>query len=195
MNSDNWPPCIVTAFDLVGTRSAAPSGQASSAMIQMHRLAVEKINAGLPNHSYGYVWNDSVLLLSYIDKPAAQRRTVLNELSEFKHALDTQCGKAYAISVMGLAFPHDKLGGNIATQSRAVVLRTSSWAMANCFHIEEKLGRHRADWYIDSRITNNISLPPPFVFEKLKLMPQNELRTVNMYKGYFHQLNGSASIL
>lgn len=194
VNSDAWRPCIITYFDLVGIRNEASTGRASSIMLQLHRFAVNQINASLPNHSHGYVWNDSILLLSYMTEPASQRRAIVNELSEFKHALDTNCGyKTYAISVMGLTFPQDDFAspvfqGSITAQPRAVVLKTSSWAMANCFHIEEKLKKHSADWYIDSRITHDIALPAPFIFEELALLPTQESRAINMYKGYFHVL-------
>jgi len=190
METDNWPPCIITAFDLVGTRSLSSSGEGSSMMQQMHSFAYSKINYCLLNHEHGYIWNDSVLLLSYQTKPAHKRRVVLDELIDFKRTLDNHCGTTtYAISVMGLAFPSDPMAtpvynGQIGLQPRAVILKTSSWAMANCFRIEEKLGHHHADWYIDSRITTNMELPPPFVSEDLPLLPSNDPRTVNMYRGY-----------
>ncbi|UUZ62265.1 hypothetical protein LP417_18885 [Polaromonas sp. P1-6] len=84
--SIDWPACIITAFDFVGTKNVVASGRASFTMIEMHRFAVAKINTGLPNHSHGYVWNDSVLLLSYNTTPALTRLAVLQELSEFKRA-------------------------------------------------------------------------------------------------------------
>ncbi len=191
MNHDAWPPCIVTAFDVIGIRNKASTGYASSLMLQIHRFTVGKINSDLPSHANGYVWNDSILLLSYLTKPSSKRRAVLAELSDFKRALDTTCAvETYAISVMGLAFPHAKMAapvsqGNTSAQPRAVVLKTSSWAMANCFHIEKELSKYRADWYIDSRITKNIGLPAPFASEELVLLPKDQPRTINMYKGYF----------
>lgn len=191
-NSEQWPPCIITAFDLVGTKSAAATGRGSSAMIQMHRCAVGKIIHGLPRHSHGYVWNDSVMLLSYEAKPAQKRAKVLQELDEFKQWLQGQCGvPIYAIAVMGLAFPQGELAsavsdGQIAHQPRAVVLKTSSWAMANCFLIEKDLGKHRADWYIDSRIVKDVSLAEPMGSEEILLLPSKEPRRVFMYRGGLH---------
>lgn len=189
MRTEEWPPCIITAFDLVGTRSLASTGCGSSKMIEMHRRAVAKINNGLPLHSHGYVWNDSILLLSYETKPAHKRTELLAELDDFKAELEAQCAaKLYAISVMGLAFPQDDLAavvtnGQIAQQPRAVVLKTSSWAMANCFIIEKELGHHRADWYIDSRITRHINLPKPFATNDVVLLPKKVERTIHMFKG------------
>ena len=73
--------------------------------------------------------------------------------------------------------------GQIASQPRAVVLKTSSWAMANCFLIEKDLGHHRADWYIDSRISDGAGLPKPFASENIGLLPKREPRTIDMFNG------------
>lgn len=162
-------------------------------MIEMHNHAVAKINDGLPLHSHGYVWNDSVLLLSYTTDPASKRKKLLTELSEFKSYLEEQCGVAmYAISVKGLAFPQDIstpiiFDSQLSRQPRAVVLKTSSWAMANCFLIEDQLGHHLADWYIDSRITAGLSLPKPIASKTIDLLPKKEPREIHMYKGHLHK--------
>lgn len=158
-------------------------------MIEMHNRAVAKINHGLPLHSHGYIWNDSVLLLSYMTEPNWSKRGFFAELVDFKSFLEQQCNTSiYAISVKGLAFPQDIMApavfnGQLANQPRAVVLKTSSWAMANCFLIEKALKRHRADWYIDSRITKDANLPVPFASEKVELLPKNQARTIHMFKG------------
>jgi hypothetical protein len=189
MLDDKWSPCIVTAFDLIGTRSLAASGKASSAMIEMHGLAVMKINHGLPLHSHGYIWNDSVLLLSYMTEPNWSKPDFFAELNAFKSFLEEQCNASmYAISVKGLAFPDDittsaVFNGQISGQPRAVVLKTSSWAMANYFLIEKHLGRHRADWYIDSRISADANLPKPFASDSIDLLPKKERRTIDMFRG------------
>lgn len=189
MRTDNWRPCIVTAFDLDGTRTLAASGKGSSAMINMHNRAVEKLNHGLPLHSYGYIWNDSVLLLSYMTEPNWSKRAFVAELDDFRSFLKQQCDASiYAISVEGRAFPHGIMApavfnSQIIDQPRVVVLKSSSWAMANCFLIEKALKRHRADWYIDSRITKGANLPAPFASEKVELLPKNQARTIDMFKG------------
>lgn len=189
MRTDDWSPCIVTAFDLAGTRTLAASGKGSSAMIEMHNRATAKINHDLPLHSHGYVWNDSVLLLSYMTEPNWTKTAFIAELEGFKSFIEQQCGTSmYAISVKGLAFPHDIMApavfdGQVANQPRAVVLKTSSWAMANCFLIEKALKSHRADWYIDCRITKGASLPAPFATEEVELLPTNEARSIHMFKG------------
>ena len=158
-------------------------------MIEMRVFATSKVNNGMPLHAHGYIWNDSVLLLTYETKPGEKRKQVLTELDEFKTSLEQRCGApTYAISVKGLAFPRDQMTssvfqGQIADQPRAVVLKTSSWAMANCFVIESKLGHHRADWYVDSRITNNAGIREPFARESISLLPKKAVREIHMYKG------------
>lgn len=158
-------------------------------MIEMHNCAVTKINHGLPLHSHGYIWNDSVLLMSYTTEPNWSKREFVAELDGFRSYLEQQCGASiYAISVKGLAFPQDIMtpavfNGQVANQPRAVVLKTSSWAMANCFLIEKALKHHRADWYIDSRITKDANLPAPFAAEKVDLLPKDQARTIHMFMG------------
>lgn len=158
-------------------------------MIEMHNRAVTKINHGLPLHSHGYIWNDSVLLMSYMTEPNWSKSEFVAELDDFRSYLEQQCGASiYAISVKGMAFPQDEMApavfnGLVANQPRAVVLKTSSWAMANCFLIEKALKHHRADWYIDSRITKDANLPAPFASEKVDLLPKDQARTIHMFKG------------
>lgn len=183
-----WQPCIISMFDLVGIRSKASSGEASKMMLKMHKFAAYKINYELPNHNVGYVWNDSVLLLTFSANSASERKKVLLELSQFKKELDLFLNaKTYVISVKGQAFPrYDSETSQSDTTSKALLLKTSSWAMANCFKIEAMLKQHRADWYVDSRVTKNInSFARPFSSKKLNLLPKNYSRTINMYRGYF----------
>lgn len=117
------------------------------------------------------------------------KRGFFAELNDFKSFLEQQCRVSmYAISVKGLAFPQDIMSpaifnAHIADQPRAVVLKTSSWAMANCFLIEKAPGHHRSDWYIDSKITAGANLPKPFASEVIDLLLKNEPRTIKMFKG------------
>jgi len=186
---NNWPPCIVTVLDIAGIKSNAFTGKGSEIMLRVHGYAVDKINHGLPLHRNGYVWNDSILLLTYNTETALIRRTVLEELDDFKSSLELACGvSTYAISVMGRAFPEvEGVGASLDSpalgQHRAIVIKASSWAMANCFLIEKQLGRHRADWYIDSRVLSGIKLSIQKVSNRINLLPKNKKRTIHMYKG------------
>lgn len=151
-------------------------------MLKLHSFALTKIEKGLLHNSYGYIWNDSILLLSYCTTPAAKGRELIVELSEFKQGLDQELGTcSYVISVRGKAFPTADSAAN-----RVVVLKTSSWAMGNCFAIEKKLGKYRADWYIDSRITKGTQLADPFTTKPISLSPKKECREIHLYRGYFH---------
>ncbi|HDR9154327.1 TPA: hypothetical protein QDB05_000775 [Burkholderia vietnamiensis] len=189
METTDWLPCIVTMFDLIGTRRDAASGKASSAMRLLQDRAVAKMNYGMENHSYCYVWNDSVLMLSYEAGPANARRRVLAELDECKQWLERECGgKLYAICVKGMAFPQDGTlspvySGQVANQPRTVILKTSSWAMANCFEIEKALKHHRADWYVDSRVADDVDLRKPFSQQEVPMLPKKEARRIDMFRG------------
>ncbi|WP_321927590.1 hypothetical protein [Paraburkholderia guartelaensis] len=93
-----------------------------------------------------------------------------------------------AISMKGLASPQNEqlnpvVQGQIVDQPRTVILKTSSRAMANCFDIEKSLKRHRADWYIDSRITEGVVLKDFFQQEDVVLLPSGEPRRIDMYHG------------
>lgn len=191
----DWNHCIVTAYDLVGIKKFAQTGKSSSAMINMHKYAVEKINNGMFLHSNGYIWNDSVLLLSKMNEPNWTIQKFFKEVNQFKFFLEEKCNcQIYVISVKGLSFPHKEdyiiMNELTTTPSRAVVLRTSSWAMANCFLIEKNLKQYRADWYIDSRVTDIDSkitekqyLQKPFKSKKIELLPKKKQRIIHMFKG------------
>lgn len=185
-SSGAWKPCIVTLLDLIGTKKQALSGTGSQLMLQMHRCAAERIRNGLPLHSQGYIWNDSVLLMSEKASTSKERLDVLVELEAFKLALEEECKVGlYAISVKGKTFPQLALPAVKKTQNveRAVILKTSGWAMANCFAIEYALRKHRADWYLDSRLTRGLDLAAIFKSEALELLPDNEARDIHMLKG------------
>lgn len=181
-----WVPCIVTVFDLIGTKKQTLSGTGSKLMLRMHQCAAQRIRTGMPSHSQGYIWNDSVLLLSDKASTIKERLDVLLELEAFKLGLEEDCGVGlYAISVKGKTFPMVELppAKNAKDAERAVILKTSSWAMANCFAIEQALRKHRADWYLDSRLTRGLGLPEVFKSEPVDLLPDNEARDIHMYKG------------
>ena len=181
-----WTPCIVTVFDLIGTKKQTLSGTGSKLMLHMHRCAAQRIRSGLPLHSQGYIWNDSVLLLSEKASTIKERLDVLLELEGFKLGLQEECDAGlYAIAVKGKTFPAVELPPTrkAGEAERAIILKTSSWAMANCFAIEQALRKHRADWYLDSRLTRGLKLPEIFKSEPVELLPDNEARDIHMYKG------------
>jgi hypothetical protein len=65
-----WRDCIVTMIDLCGTTSLAHTGRASTVMRRLHALVIKEIGS-LRAIDRAYTWNDSVLLLSYVDRTHA----------------------------------------------------------------------------------------------------------------------------
>lgn len=180
--AERWRTCMVSLLDMANTKKAAESGQASQAMVRMHAHAAEKINSGMGLHCNGYIWNDSILLLSFHTKSASDRAKVLSELAEFKNALEQDCDiSTYCISVQGKSFPFVGNESHSA-QAKAIVIRASSWAMANCYLIESALKKHRASWYIDSRILNGIPHCHSVASKEVKLLPLKRRRTIYMFK-------------
>lgn len=77
------------------------------------------------------------------------------------------------------------LEGQIADQPRATVIKASSFAMANCFLIEEKLGKtHRKPWSVDSRVATHLTTKQKYSDHDVDLLPKNEARSVRLYDGH-----------
>lgn len=64
-----WRDCIVVLMDLIGVKKRAIEGNthASALMRSFHDVVRREMDRGLQALSHGYVWNDSVLLLAYVD--------------------------------------------------------------------------------------------------------------------------------
>jgi len=173
----DWRDCIVTFIDLPGVRKLAPLDSAGSAlMLQLHNLASEEVPT-LTAIAHSYVWNDSVLLLAFVNDTASSVVAAMKDADRFKRRVDA-IKKCYAIAVRGQTFP-------TAPESQTpnlTVLRASSWAMANCFEIEKKLGRFRASWYVDGRIARKLQGVGPSSTHSVALFPSNRRRVVYCYK-------------
>jgi hypothetical protein len=100
----------VTLIDLIGTKDLAARGdrKASYAMRGMHMLVVKQMAMALPAHSRAYIWNDSVVLLAYLDDGPD---VILREVDMLKRQIDAfvkTCGckrGSFAIAVQGRVFP------------------------------------------------------------------------------------------
>lgn len=158
----DWISSILTYIDLIGIKDAASSGNSrgTDLMRRMHSLVHGRMSHGMNNHDHCYVWNDSILLLAYLDNPYrnSDENDILKEADQLKKDIDQIC-PSYAISVKGQVFPDDTIfhppifEGQIAEQPRVIRLKTSSYAMGNCFLIEKRLGdKLEKPWYIDGRI-------------------------------------------
>ena len=190
----DWKNSIVTYMDLIGIKDTADAGdsRATDLMRRMHSMVDGVMNNGMNNHDHCYIWNDSVLLLSHLDSPYrnAGETEVLKEADSLKKKIDNICN-CYAISVKGQVFPEESFindpvfNGQIAEQPRVVRLKASSYAMGNCFIIEERLGKKlKKPWYVDSRIARKLDTNQALTKHSVKMLPKNKAREIYVYEGY-----------
>jgi hypothetical protein len=178
-----WRDCIVTVIDMVGVKKRARDGNASTAMRRLHALVTREMGA-LQSVAHAYVWNDSVLLLSYVNEGDASFQSAIRDAEKLKRRIDDLAG-SYAIAVKGRAFPLTQGGHSPARTSRVTVIEASSWAMANCFEVEKALAtKWRKPWYIDIRIARKIRTCQSFHADTVKLLPTGRARRVHVFDGY-----------
>ena len=149
----DWRDCVVVLIDLVGIKRLAASSDGSAAMRSLHRTALEMSRAGLAAIDHLYAWNDSLLLLSFIDRGDRRRVGCALRDAEAVRAAVSSIVPSYAIAVRGRAFPRSHIVAEVATN--VTIIDASSWALANCFAIEKALGKLRMTWYVDSRIVRD----------------------------------------
>ncbi len=189
-----WKTSIITYMDLVGIKNASEyyDSRATNIMRRMHSLVEKCMSHGMNNHDHCYIWNDSILLLSYFDKPHqhADENIILREADNLKKKIDKIC-ESYAISVKGKVFPEHEIhntsvfNSKSRHQPRVVRLKASSYAMSNCFIIEERLGKKlKKPWYVDSRIARKISTKQVVTKHRVKMLPKNKVRNIYVYGGY-----------
>lgn len=190
----DWKNSIVTYMDLIGIKGTADEGssRATDLMRRMHTVVEGTMNHAMNNHDHCYIWNDSVLLLSHLESPHrnASASDILKEADDLKRKIDEICN-CYAISVKGQVFPDEPFlhapvfNGQIAQQPRVVRLKASSYAMGNCFIIEERLGKKlKKPWYVDSRIAKKLDTKQSVTRHSVKMLPKNKEREVYVYEGY-----------
>jgi hypothetical protein len=178
----DWRDCIVTMIDIVGVKERAQDG-ASALMRQLHTLVAQEMGF-LQSVAHAYVWNDSVLLLSYVNETDASFESAIRDAEQLKRQIDA-LGASYAIAVKGRAFPPEPAENSPVQTSRTTVIEASSWAMANCFEIEKALGwKWRKPWYIDIRVVRKIQTSQTFRAEKVKLFPSRQARQVCVFDDY-----------
>ena len=93
---------------------------------------------------------------------------------------------SYAIAVKGQTFPPVPGNGEeVAPIPGLTFITASSWAMKNCFQIEEHLGpKYKKPWYVDHRIKSRIQTSQTFQHEKVALYPSKRARRVYVFDGY-----------
>jgi hypothetical protein len=180
----DWKDCIVILIDLIGVKDLAREGdsQASSLMRRFHEMVHQEMQTGLSSLNHAYVWNDATLLLAYVDGDSRTFEKIIADTSRLKQKVDT-IKPYYAIAVKGQAFPTDYDPDTYENDNlRVTVLRTSSYAMANCFQIEaaaKKQGLNMA-WYVDERIADKLA-GPKHASITVELLPDGDDRKIYMY--------------
>lgn len=177
-----WQNRVVTLIDLVDTTAAQTTASASTLMRRFHDVVYQAFaGTALKSVEQAYVWNDSVLVLSYVDDSTDSFIRAIDELQTFKKSIDI-VRRSYAIAIKGQPFPPPALTGQQAT-SRVTVLKASSWAMANCYLVESLLKRYRATWYVDGRIVAKIgNLRRAVRKEKVAMLPTRRERLIHLYR-------------
>jgi hypothetical protein len=184
----DWRDCIVVYIDVIDIKKRAKQGKSvgSSLMRAFHKLILDEMSRGLPSLDHAYAWNDSALLLGFVDGSSGAYERCLREAEILKRKVDA-IAKSYGIAVKGQAFPElpdSNRNGRTAQNRRATILRTSSWAMANIFEIERAVKKLRAVWYLDKRVAERLTGVRPNGHLKLKLLPENKQRNVFYYDHY-----------
>ncbi|TJY65106.1 hypothetical protein E4T66_02455 [Sinimarinibacterium sp. CAU 1509] len=194
MTNGIWKDSLVTLIDLIDTKSIAEEGnaRATTLMRKLHSLVQREMAVSMRLHSHAYCWNDSALLLAHLDRSTQTSRSALNEISALKKKIDLKVGRTYAICIKGRTFPdknlHDSSSENSADEhARCVVIKASSYAMGNCYRVEERARRKKlcADWYIDCRVAKSIPTRAMQYFY-VDMLPSRKRRRVYMANGYLH---------
>jgi hypothetical protein len=123
--------------------------------------------------------------MGYIDASSVAYENCLRDAGTLKRKIDENA-KSYAIAVKGQVFPlplESASSGLRNDADRLTILRTSSYAMANCFEIEKEIKRRRLRkcWYVDERIVKKIETVPYSGAFEIKLLPDNRPRKVFLF--------------
>lgn len=177
--------CIVSLIDLnnIGALLAAEKGRGVRVMRDLHEL-VANHSPTLKSHEEVCFWQDSALLLAFVDASEHSYERVMSDVVRLKTEIDA-LHRCHAVCVKGQSFPSPSLRRSSQKQPRSIYLKASSLAFSNCFKIEERLKGHKADWYIDPRITRRIDCRDADTTEVLGLQPRGVQRKIHMFRGSF----------
>lgn len=178
-----WRDCIVVLMDLIGVKKRALEGDSAASVLMrsFHKLVRREMAGDLGALDHAYVWNDSVLLLAYVDGRREAYEKAIHAADNLKRKVDVTA-PSYAIAVKGRAFPSN--AGPDGT--RVTVIKASSYAMANCFKIEAEAKRKRLHkaWYIDVRIARKVRAAKAPEWIAVRLLPLGKRRRVYVHGGY-----------
>ena len=170
-------------LDLVGVKNRAldDNFSASKLMRNFHKIVYREMTDGLKALDHAYVWNDSVLLLAYVDGRSHIYGDALHAADALKRKVD-RISPSYAIAVKGRAFPSNASRNN----PRFTAIAASSYAMANCFAIEAEArsSKLRKAWYIDARIARQFLPAKSLDWINLPLLPGGKCRRVYLHRGH-----------
>jgi len=181
----NFRDCIVSFIDLnnISDILTRRSAKGVRLMRDLHELVSERV-VQLTAHEEVCFWQDSVLLLAFVDSTKASFRKAMHDVTSLKNAIDA-LHPCHAICVKGQSFPIPNIHCH-RSRPRAIYLSASSLAFSNCFEIEGKLKKRQADWYIDSRIAAKIVTRSPDYTDQITLLPaRNPPRDILVFRGSF----------
>jgi hypothetical protein len=188
----NWQDCIVTLIDLIDVKKKAQQGIASQLMVKFHSIVAQE-RSNLKATAHVYVWNDSVLLLSYVNENNSSFEAAMKDADNLKRRVD-ELERSYAIAVKGQTFPQVSNAATKAKGPSVTVIRASSWAMANVFEIERVLAKKfKKPWYVDSWIAKRIHTSEKCLKEPMPMLPKKQERSVYLFDGYLYT-KGSKSV-
>lgn len=179
VRNKHWPDCIVTLIDLIGIKDANKrrKKEGTRRMIALQKL-IGPATKALKRHDHVYCWNDSVLLLHLVNKGQDTAREILSEIRDLKRQVDHQVGKSLVVCVKGQIFPPIE-----SDDSRCTFLKTTSYAMANCLHVEAEAKKRklRARWYIDSWLKRALDhkKAPSFL---VTMLPKEKARKIFLFE-------------
>lgn len=185
----DWRDCIVSFIDLIGIAKKL-GDQKSEAIVKMrsmHQAVCGASSNSLPRHKHVYYWNDSVLMLALV-RSKEDYEPVMREVNGMKRTIGRIC-RCYVVSIKGQTIPESLpyagatfIGRGL--QPKAVYIRASSMAFANCFLVEKELGKeYKKSWYVDVRIAKHIHVAKKPLKKSLTLFPGNSRREIYMYDG------------
>ncbi len=176
--------CVVSFIDLNNVSKVlnSRSKKGVAIMRRLHKLVNERVDT-LSAHEEVCFWQDSVLLLAFVDDSPASFARVMHDVQTLKAKIE-ELYPCHAVCVKGQAFPAPPIRTR-RRKPRSIYLSASSLAFSNCFTIEHTLKRHRADWYLDSRITNMVDMRAPDNVERVKLLPRLVSRKIHVFHGSF----------
>ena len=178
--------CIVSYVDLNNVKDVLnrQGKKGVRIMLDLHRLVSARAPE-LRQHQEVCFWQDSVLLLAPVDPTEISYTKVMSEVRVLKDAIHERY-PCHAVCVKGQSFP-PPASQTPSGRPRVIYLSASSLAFSNCFDIESRLKKHKADWYIDSRITSKIQTRAPDCCSTgVPLLPRNvSPRDIHVFWGSF----------